>query len=108
MPIASPWTPDLGGIQEIYIESSDMANACCLDSKDTYQRGYLSLLDVVPLSGACYGYPVSYAANDVDSNILTFQKAKTLRKIHIRLTDSHGNTLTLPGNQEADIIFKIF
>jgi hypothetical protein len=100
-------TPDLSGPRHIYVESPNICQSNCLDG-NTDSGGYLPLLEVIPLAGIPYGYVVSYNANDLVSSDVDFKKAVTLRRIHIRLTDSHRNTLVMPPNQDIDIILKVF
>ena len=99
--------PNLGGPKCIYVESPNICQSNCLDGNPD-SGGFLPLLEVIPLAGTPYGFVINYHTNDLVSSDIDFRKAITLRRIHIRLTDSHTNALTLPPNQEVDIVLKVF
>jgi hypothetical protein len=99
--------PNLGGPKSIYVECPSVCQSNCIDGNPA-SGGYLPLLETIPLAQTPYGYVVNYHTNDLVSSDVDFRKAITLRRIHIRLTDSHTNALTLPSNQEVDIILKVF
>ena len=91
----------------MYIESSNVAQGNALDSKDSADRGYLNLMDTIPLT-APFGCILSYVTNDLLSSEIDYQKAQSIRRIRIRVSDSHGNTLTFPPTSELDFVFKFW
>lgn len=99
--------PNLGGPKSIYVESPNICTSNCLDGNPA-SGGYLPLLEIIPLASTPYGFVINYHTNDLISSDVDFKKPITLRRIHIRLTDSHTNALTLPPNQEVDIVLKVF
>jgi hypothetical protein len=105
---AFPCVPDLGGPQQLYIESPNLAGANCIDNKEAGGGGYLSLLDLIPLHNIPHGYVIAWEANDLASSDVDFRRAESLRRIHFRITDGHNHVMTLPLNQEIDMIVKLF
>ena len=103
-----PCVPDLGGPQVIYIESPTLASSNCLDSALGSQGGYLALLDQIPLRNTPYGFVIAWEANDLVSSDVDYTSSQSLRRIHIKVTDGHGHVLSLPLNQEVDIVVKLF
>ena len=107
--------PDLAGPKLVYVELPDICSSNCLDTRAFTAKhtsadsgGYLSLLDVIGLAETPYGFIRHWEAHDVLSSDIDLMKAISLRRLNFRLTNGHGQCLTLPPNQECDFILKVF
>jgi hypothetical protein len=107
VPVSADSVPNLIGPKSIYVESPTLAQGQCLDA-NPLSGGSIPLLETIPLAGVPYGFVINYHNNDSISSDIDYPKAITLRRTHIRLTDSNTNALSLPPNQEVDIILKVF
>lgn len=105
---SQPLVPDLSGPQSVFIESPTLAHANCIDSAGALGGGYLSLLDIVPLAMTPYGHVINWQANDLASSDIDYTTAQSLRRVHIRLTDGHNHILSLPINQEVELVLKLW
>jgi hypothetical protein len=99
-------TPDLSGPHVLHLLSPDVASANAITSASV-TGGYHPLLETVPNSPN-FGFPTVWEANDLVSSDVEFGSTKSLRRVHIVIADSHGNTCHLPEGVEVQLTMKVF
>jgi len=100
----------LQGVSQIYIESLFVANRACLD---VLENGLsIPLVNIVPCGLVPEGYDINYICMNPDAWMIQYNVENTglatLRTIDVRICDTFGNVLSLPANQNVDLVFKVY
>lgn len=95
--------PDLSGIQNVYIESRELAPAQGNDP--TF--GLINIVGQINLSETAFGAYAYYQANDDELATINYKNERNIERIDIRVVDGQGNTLPV-GNGRVALSIKYF
>ena len=98
-----PFLPDLSGIQDVYIESRELAPAAGNDPS----FGIINIVGQINLSNTPFGGYAHFQANDDELATLNYKNTRNIQRIDIRVVDRQGNLLPL-GNGRCSISLKYF
>jgi hypothetical protein len=101
--VPMPFLPDLSGIQNVYIESRELAPAQGNDP--TF--GLINIVGQINLSETAFGAYAYYQANDDELATINYKNERNIERIDIRVVDGKGNTLPL-GNGRVALSIKYF
>ena len=101
--VPMPFLPDLSGIQNVYIESRELAPAQGNDP--TF--GLINIVGQVNLSNTEFGQYAHFQANDDELATLNYKNERNIERVDIRLVDDRGNTLPI-GNGRVALSLKYF
>lgn len=93
--------PDLSGIQNVYIESKELAPAHGNDP--TF--GLINILAQLNLSNTEFGSYGFFETNDTELGIVNYQNSRNIQRVDIRIVDGQGNTLPV-GNGRVSLTVK--
>ena len=93
--------PDLSGIQNVYIESKELAPAHGNDP--TF--GLINILGQVNLSNTEFGAYGFFETNDTELGIVNYQNTRNIQRVDVRVVDGQGNTLPI-GNGRVSLTVK--
>ena len=95
--------PDLSGIQNVYIESRELARSHGNDPS----FGLIDILGEVNLSNTEFGAYAHYEAPETELNTINYLNTRNIQRIDIRIVDNKGNTLPV-GNGRVAIALKYY
>ena len=100
----------LQGVSQVYIESTFIGNRACLDILENGLS--IPLVNVIGCGSVPEGFDINYQATNQDCWMIDYAVENTglanLRTIDIRICDTFGNVLSLPKNQNVDLVFKVY
>ena len=102
--------PALQGPTQVYVESVFIGNRACLDVIENGSS--IPLVNVIPCALVPEGYDITYQATNPECWNINYDVESTglanLRTVDIRITDSFGDVLPIPANQNVDLVFKVY
>ncbi len=101
--VPMPYLPDLAGIQNVYIESRELAPAQGNDPS----FGLINIVGQVNLSDVPFGGYGHFQANDDELAILNYKNTRNIQRIDIKIVDRQGNVMPV-GNARSEISLKYF
>lgn len=108
-PIQCQAPPTLDGPSCVYVQSYLLSRSIhCVDALTL--GSYIPLVAVIPCQSTPYGFTVSYEANDINLQQISYRQSKnypSLNQIDLQLCDQFGNILPLPDNAYCDLLFRV-
>ena len=101
--VPMPFLPDLSGIQDVYIESRELAPGAGNDPS----FGIINIVGQINLSNTPFGAYAHFQANDDELATLNYKNTRNIQRIDIRVVDRQGNLLPL-GNGRCSLSLKYF
>lgn len=101
--VPMPYIPDLTGIQNVFIESRDLAPGAGNDPTE----GLINIVGQINLSNTEYGQYAHYQSGDTELSTINYSGERNIERIQIRLVDNLGNTLPI-GNGRFFMSMKYF
>jgi len=101
--VPMPFLPDLSGIQNVFIESRELAYGTGNDP--TF--GLISIVGQVNLSETPFGAYASYQSNDTELSTINYKNEKNIQRIDIRLVSDTGDTLPI-GNGRISLSLRYY
>lgn len=101
--VPMPFLPDLSGIQDVYIESRELAPAAGNDPS----FGIINIVGQINLSETPFGGYAHFQANDDELATLNYKNTRNIERIDVRVVDRAGNLLPL-GNTRVNLSLKYF
>lgn len=95
--------PDLSGIQNVYIESRELARSHGNDPS----FGLIDILGEVNLSNTEFGAYAHYEAPETELNTINYLNTRNIQRIDIRIVDRQGNILPI-GNGRVSVVLKYY
>ena len=96
-----PFLPDFSGVQNVYIESKELASSHGNDPS----FGLINILGQINLSNTEFGQYAFFETNDTELGIVNYPDARNIQRVDIRLVDGQGNTLPI-GNGRVSLTVK--
>ena len=103
-----PSLPQLQYPDPIYVQSYTICSGGCLDSALPIIGGLIPLAAAVPTNNTPYGFNISWQKQSPDAYFTDWPQGVSLRTVDIRLCDSYGNLVELPGPVDVDLIFRLY
>jgi len=98
-----PFLPDFSGVQNVYLESRELARSHGNDPS----FGLIDIVGEVNLSNTEFGQYAHYEAPETELNTINFLNTRNIQRIDIRLVDGQGNTLPI-GNGRISLTLKYY
>ena len=98
-----PW--NLNPTQYIQVTSPEVGYLHGLDSGKS--KGYISLIDCVPLNNAPFGATAVLVSNDDEMSEILYESPRDLSTVSVALRDENGRFLKLPDNHNMSIVLKM-
>jgi hypothetical protein len=98
-----PFLPDLSGLQNVYLESRELARSHGNDPS----FGLIDIVGEVNLSTTEFGAYSHYEAPETELNTINFLNTRNIQRIDIRLVDNKGSTLPI-GNGRISLTLKYY
>ncbi len=97
------YTPDLGGVDKLYIHSKTLAESNTISSS----VGSASVLTYISFSDTPFGNSNTRYINDERLEMVTYSTPRTLNRIDMKVRDESGNIVDL-NNSNVVVILKIY
>lgn len=101
--VSAPNLPDLAGIQNVYLQSYELAPAEGIDP--TF--GLINIVGEVNLSNTQFGGYANLETNTDEMAMVNYKNTRNLQRIDITLVDGQGNKLPI-GNSRLSLSLKVY